>query len=285
MLKIFTLFIFAFFTIAVLNAQDDGRPAVWTDDPTVISYEPNKVLFKIMDEMAHINMTFDSANGFISEPLPEFQQLVGDHDIVLIKRLFPVKNSGRINPKNPQIDLPHDLSTCYEIVYRKDTDAKELSEIIAGIPLIEFAEPDYHCQMSVVPNDPGRTNQNYLGDVDAFSAWDLSTGDASQIIGIVDTGVDWDHVDLSGNIWSNSAEVNGEEGVDDDDNGYVDDIRGWDFVNDDYDPYYIRNFSIVSENKLIVHGHEWGGGGGFSFLLFEYKYNKWKYVRDMGYSF
>jgi subtilisin family serine protease len=216
--------------------QNEGRPAVWTDDPTVISYEANKVLFKIIDEMAHIDMTYDSANGFLSEPLPEFRDLVESQEIVLIKRLFPVKNAGMIDPKKPDLQLPHDLSTCYEVVYRKETDAKELSEIISAIPFIEFAEPDYHCQMSVVPNDPGRTNQNYLQDVDAFSAWDLSTGDASQIIGIVDTGVDWDHVDLSGNIWSNSAEVNGEEGVDDDGNGYVDDIRGWDFVNDDANP-------------------------------------------------
>ena len=236
MKKCITLFFIAFLFVYISNAQDEGRPAVWTDDPTVISYEPNKVLFKIIDEMAHIDMTYDSANGFLSESLPEFIEIVDEQEVVLIKRLFPAKNSGHINPNDPQIDLPHDLSTCYEIVYRKDTDAKELSEIISGIPLIEFAEPDYHCQMSVVPNDPGRTNQNYLDDVDAFSAWDLNTGDASQIIGIIDTGVDWDHIDLSGNIWSNSAEVNGEEGVDDDGNGYVDDIRGWDFVNDDANP-------------------------------------------------
>ncbi|MBI4429979.1 MAG: S8 family peptidase, partial [Ignavibacteriales bacterium] len=64
-------------------------------------------------------------------------------------------------------------------------------------------------------------------------AWDYSQGDASIVIGIVDTGVQWDHPDLAANIWTNPGEIPGN-GIDDDGNDLVDDVRGWDFVGADY---------------------------------------------------
>ena len=66
--------------------------------------------------------------------------------------------------------------------------------------------------------------------------WDSTEGDTSQVIAFLDTGVDWHHPDLADNIWINTAEANGVAGVDDDGDGYIDDIRGWDFINNDNDP-------------------------------------------------
>ena len=88
---------------------------------------------------------------------------------------------------------------------------------------------------TVTPNDPLYSQQWYLPAVNAPAAWDSTTSDSSQVIAIIDTGVDWDHPDLDGNIWTNWNEVPGN-GTDDDGNGYVDDIRGWDWVNNDNDP-------------------------------------------------
>ncbi|MGC8654572.1 MAG: S8 family serine peptidase, partial [Candidatus Kryptoniota bacterium] len=89
---------------------------------------------------------------------------------------------------------------------------------------------------SVSPNDPLYSQQWAIPAVHADAVWDTTTGDSSQIIAFLDTGVDWHHPDLAANIWTNTAEANGVPGVDDDHDGYVDDIHGWDFVNNDNDP-------------------------------------------------
>jgi len=86
------------------------------------------------------------------------------------------------------------------------------------------------------PNDPYYPFQWYLHKVSAPAAWDLSRGDEDIVIAIVDVGFDIDHRDLIGKRWINSVEQNGSEGVDDDGNGYIDDIYGWDFYGDDNDP-------------------------------------------------
>ncbi len=81
----------------------------------------------------------------------------------------------------------------------------------------------------MTPNDPSfQTSQQYLNVIKAQEAWDINTGNEEIIIAIVDTGVDWEHPDLSANIWNNSDEID-NNGIDDDVNGFIDDVRGWDF--------------------------------------------------------
>ena len=63
----------------------------------------------------------------------------------------------------------------------------------------------------------------------------MFTGDPNLKVGVIDTGIDYNHPDLAANIWTNPGEIPGN-GIDDDDNGYVDDVHGYDFVNNDGDP-------------------------------------------------
>jgi len=73
-------------------------------------------------------------------------------------------------------------------------------------------------------------------DVKALQAWEISQGSRAVKIAVIDTGIDYRHPDLRDQMWVNEAELNGTDGVDDDGNGYVDDIHGFDFANNDGDP-------------------------------------------------
>jgi len=86
-----------------------------------------------------------------------------------------------------------------------------------------------------VPNDPLYSQQWYINEVEADSVWKQTTGDTTQVIAILDTGVDWLHPDLKNKIWINKDEIP-DNGIDDDHDGYVDDIRGWDWINNDNNP-------------------------------------------------
>ena len=116
---------------------------------------------------------------------------------------------------------------------------------------VVYAEPNFIRQVQAVPNDPffsnlyglQNTGQTVAGvsgtpdaDIDAPEAWDLTTGSPQVVVGVVDSGVDVVHPDLSSSIWANPGESgDGREsnGIDDDANGLVDDWRGWDWVADD----------------------------------------------------
>lgn len=113
---------------------------------------------------------------------------------------------------------------------------------------ILYAEPNYRVKvLSSIPNDPrfcelwgmhntGQTGGTPDADIDAPEAWDIANGSHEIVVAVIDSGVDYTHADLAPNIWVNEAEANGTPGVDDDGNGYEDDIYGYDFCNDDPDP-------------------------------------------------
>ncbi|HID86348.1 MAG TPA: peptidase S8 [Anaerolineae bacterium] len=104
-------------------------------------------------------------------------------------------------------------------------------------PRVEYAEPDSIAQPAYEPDDPYYSDGTQWGPQKIYApqAWDLSKGDSSVVIAVVDWGVDLQHPDLATEMWTNPGEI-ADNGVDDDGNGYVDDVYGWDFANDDNDP-------------------------------------------------
>jgi len=138
-----------------------------------------------------------------------------------------------------------------------------------------YAEPNYIAEAFVMPNDPkftqlyGLNNTGQTGgaadaDVDAPEAWNYFTGSKNITIAVIDTGVDYNHPDLAANIWVNPNEIAGN-GIDDDGNGYIDDVHGYDFCNNDSDPmddhshgtHCSGTIGAVGNNGIGVTGINW----------------------------
>jgi subtilisin family serine protease len=109
-------------------------------------------------------------------------------------------------------------------------------ENLAAItPQITTPNDPYYPQRLWGLNNTGQTGGTPDADIDAPEAWDIQRGDPNLVIGVIDTGVDYNHPDLVDNIWTNPGETAGD-GIDNDGNGYIDDVRGWDFAYGDNDP-------------------------------------------------
>jgi hypothetical protein len=142
-------------------------------------------------------------------------------------------------------------------------------------PAVQHIEPNYLLEANLVPNDPrldelygmintGQTGGTPDADIDADMAWSVSTGDSGIVVAVIDTGIDYNHPDLAANMWTNPGEIP-DNGIDDDGNGYVDDVHGYDFVNDDGDPFDDHShgthcagtIGAVGDNGIGVVGVNW----------------------------
>jgi subtilisin family serine protease len=131
-----------------------------------------------------------------------------------------------------------DLGRMYKIELdgRPGLSIEEVLQAYRSNPNVEYAERNYIVSASFVPDDPLYSTQWALDKIDAPEAWDISTGGSQVVVAVVDSGIDYNHRDLRNHLWVNEAELNGIEAVDDDQNGYVDDIYGYNFVYNHSDP-------------------------------------------------
>ncbi len=112
-------------------------------------------------------------------------------------------------------------------------------------------------------NEPGRTSPGRAGaDINALKAWKITKGSKDIKIAVIDTGIEYTHPDLRDNMWVNEAEANGTAGVDDDGNGYIDDIHGYDFANNDGDPIDGHSHGTHCAGTIgAVHNNDEGVAG------------------------
>ncbi len=122
------------------------------------------------------------------------------------------------------------LERIYRLELATNADVNKAVAALGTDPNIEWAEPDYIAHAVAIPDDPLYAEQWGLTKIATPAAWDIVTGTQTVIIAIIDSGIDLTHPDLQANLWINPGEIPGN-GIDDDNNGYVDDVRGWNFVN------------------------------------------------------
>ncbi len=169
--------------------------------------------------------------------------------------------------------ISDDIDRLYLVTYAADVPPWEVAKGLNSDPNLEYAEPVHVYLLEAIPNDPKYPQQEHLPQIHAPEAWDVQKGSPDVKIAVVDCGVDYKHEDLAASLWINEAEKNGVTGVDDDHNGYVDDIHGWDFGENDNDPinapkdpqgYYSHGTHVaglaaaVTNNGVGVAGSSWG---------------------------
>lgn len=231
---------------------------VHTDDNTP-KYKPGEILVKFKDQ---IPLKVARINGVVTSAVSSIDQLNKKWGV---SQMTPVFKSAPKTLKSLSINLPDgktkQLEELYNIYKLTFPVGNDINAVLAGyksLPEVDYAElngtativgdtptsepfsmPENKIlksgEVKVTPNDPLYAQQWSIPFIKADSLWGYTTGDTTQVIGILDTGVDWQHPDLAKKIWRNWGEIP-DNGIDDDGNGYIDDVRGWDFVNDDNNP-------------------------------------------------
>ena len=260
------IFVLILLGTGVLVAQSNFHNTHYLD-PYNPEFVKGEVLVKFKDEV-QVETSFKS--GVAKTGLSSVDKVLEPYQTEAIEKVFKETREQRSRKtvrtirdfKGNEIEVPA-LFNIYKLKFDTIWDAKQIIEELQKDENIEFAEANYLVYTSEVmesgivpnklptqtplhsntgnrdtePNDPLYLDgsQAYLDAINAPAAWDSVTGDTTQIIAIIDTGVDWDHPDLDDNIWTNWNEIP-DNGIDDDNNGYIDDTRGWDYINNDNDP-------------------------------------------------
>ncbi len=211
------------------------------DAPNLAGYVPDAIVIKLDESLLPSLDRSAFARG--QTGIASLDRLGQQFDVASIRAQFPRTQKkmyrGRVI----------NLNTWHKIVFRRDIEVEKVIAAYKGLKGIVDAQPIGIHRVYATPNDPNFTDQWHLNqandhDIDAPEGWNLETGNEDIIVTIMDTGVRYYHKDLGGanasstnvqaargNMWINWAEKNGTPGVDDDNNGYVDDWIGWDFVD------------------------------------------------------
>lgn len=210
LLKLFIITILALLISGFSSEQNDSEFVIQNGD---LLYSSNELIIKFK-----MNVNLESNRiSLISAMLSLFNEL----SIKSIEPIFAEKQKSLFKDNVG-------LDRIYSLKYEGNLDPLIISRKLKNLEMIEYIEPRYIYKIDFTPNDPNISNQSYLNIVKVYDAWDVSKGDSSIVIGIVDTGVYWNHPDLNPNVWINIDEIPNNN-IDDDNNGYVDDYRGWDF--------------------------------------------------------
>ncbi len=221
-----------------------GQPVQEKGKENKPSYPPNEILVK-----------FKNSEDVHSPGIAEINEAIG------VEQIEPVFNEGLISEENikkfkekfpERKPLPQDakiqsLKNWRLIKYTGDADPVEAcGNLREKSAEVEACQPNYNVKGYWIPNDPYFSSQGTWGqDYDDLwalkrnklnmeAAWDVTRGDGI-VVAVVDTGLDYNHPDIRDNVWSNPEEIP-DNGIDDDENGYIDDVRGWSFVDKNNDP-------------------------------------------------
>lgn len=206
------------------------------------AYVPGQVLLKFKDDspvkVSRTRGVFNSVdNNAVSAVLKEY-------GVNKMDKLLPNENPNRTLRKtrafNGETIKEHDLSQLY-LVEMDEAHAPQTMQLVdqlKQLEAVEYAEPNYKVYITDAEiagsfgGNPYTTQQWYLDDYGVKQLWNKPIINPKRpVIAILDTGVDMTHPDLKDNLWTNTAEAEGEANYDNDGNGFAGDVHGWDFIN------------------------------------------------------
>ena len=241
--------LFAALSVFVLSFSIS--PALFAQDYVINDPSFGKVRKGVVVVKFHNGTNFYASSGRVG--IAEVDRILDGAKATDVETFLPQPRpllKGEIGPEE------YSVRHMVKIFYEGDAFPSDLSAELAATAAVEYAEPYPVFETYLTPNDPMIAQQWALSAMEVPAAWEYSTSDESIVIGLIDTGVDYNHPELRDKIWTNPGEwgTSGElsnNGIDDDGNGKIDDYRGWDFYGDsspgatpDNDPY----------DNVAVHG-------------------------------
>lgn len=185
-------------------------------DP-IVYYLPDCLILRVQK-----NITLQTTEGRVVTNNASLQNVLDELGAFACEEFFPWDRAGTR------------LSRIYSISLAESTDVLTAVDVLSSLECVDFVQPDYEIgDKNVIPSDCSFRKQWGLEKIEISSAWDYYLGDENLIIAVLDNGVDYKHQDLAKTMWINTDEIPGN-GVDDDGNGYIDDVFGWDFSEYSY---------------------------------------------------
>lgn len=300
--------LFVLFVCAGLISCRDEMPELVVYPQESVQLQDNRIVqgvvrlkFSETTDVSRLRAILGAADDLTARTgISGFGEMAGKAGLKVMKRLFPY------SPKFEKLHEKHGLHLWYELTVDSLLNVRSVAADYLTLEGVEYAGPVYRVtgpgDHTVIPweensaervlssaassstypfNDPHLPKQWHYGpgetegaspeaNINVFPVWEVCGGSPEVIVAVMDGGIDYSHPDLAENMWVNEAELHGTRGMDDDDNGYVDDIYGYNFVDDnggkivayDHGTHVAGTIAAVNNNGIGVCGVAGGTGNG-----------------------